>query len=311
MKWIELYEQLGDAGKVCRRCSISRPTLRKWVRRYQAQGPTGLESVSRRPHHSPTCKVTPELERTILNIRAAEGLGARRIQSELLIVHKTQLSQTAIQRTLDRHTTSLPKRARPKHVHKCYSACFPGERMQMDTMKVGPKLYQYTLIDDHSRFVFSDIYPSRSAKSTLAFFEHLGDAVVYPIVHLQTDNGTEFTAQPVVEFMLENCIKWRPITPGKPHLNGKVERVQRTIWEELYSRLDLGTVDVAEVLGLYLIRYNYRRIHGAFGMTPVERRSEHIWDAPERYEVQMAFDEQQERQLITERSISRAKFLLK
>jgi transposase-like protein len=33
--WVRLYEQLGDFGLVCRRCGISRPTLRKWWRRYQ------------------------------------------------------------------------------------------------------------------------------------------------------------------------------------------------------------------------------------------------------------------------------------
>jgi transposase-like protein len=36
--WVQLYEQLGHAGVVCRRCGISRPTLRKWWRRYQAEG---------------------------------------------------------------------------------------------------------------------------------------------------------------------------------------------------------------------------------------------------------------------------------
>jgi len=27
--WVKLYEQTGDAGFTCRRCGISRPTLRK------------------------------------------------------------------------------------------------------------------------------------------------------------------------------------------------------------------------------------------------------------------------------------------
>jgi len=33
--WIQLYEETNDAGLVCRRCGISRPTLRKWQRRFQ------------------------------------------------------------------------------------------------------------------------------------------------------------------------------------------------------------------------------------------------------------------------------------
>lgn len=310
LKWIELWEEVVDAGVVCRRCGISRPTLRKWLRRYQAQGIAGLESLSRRPNHTPTRKVTPELESKILGIQG-EGLGARRIKNELLFVHDVNLSQTTIQRTLDRNATRLLHRRRPRHIHKRYSASLPGERMQMDTMKVGPGLYQYTLIDDYSRFVYADIYPSRSVKSTLAFFKHLEDAVVYPIVRLQTDNGSEFTAQAVTELMLQNCIKWRPIAPGKPYLNGKVERVQRTIRDEMYSKLDLKTADVAEALGLYLMRYNYRRIHGALSKTPAETLHDGIWSAPERYAVEQVFDEQRERQLMKARNLKRLRLLLK
>ena len=62
LTWIRLYEETGDAGLTCRRCGISRPTLRKWWIRYQADGEAGLVSQSRRPHHSPTTKVIPEYE---------------------------------------------------------------------------------------------------------------------------------------------------------------------------------------------------------------------------------------------------------
>ena len=30
LTWITLYQQTQNAGLVCRRCGISRPTLRKW-----------------------------------------------------------------------------------------------------------------------------------------------------------------------------------------------------------------------------------------------------------------------------------------
>ncbi|MDJ8008242.1 helix-turn-helix domain-containing protein, partial [Salmonella enterica] len=56
LQWVKLYETSGDAGCVCRRCGISRPTLRKWWHRYLAQGIAGLESQSRRPKHSPSTK---------------------------------------------------------------------------------------------------------------------------------------------------------------------------------------------------------------------------------------------------------------
>ena len=53
LTWVRMYEQTGDAGLTCRRCGVSRPTLRKWWRRYQEEGVAGLIDRSRRPHRSP------------------------------------------------------------------------------------------------------------------------------------------------------------------------------------------------------------------------------------------------------------------
>lgn len=53
LKWVQLYEEIGNAGVVCLRCGISRPTLRKWWRRYQEHGLNGLQEQSRRPTTPP------------------------------------------------------------------------------------------------------------------------------------------------------------------------------------------------------------------------------------------------------------------
>lgn len=47
--WVQLYERAGNAGKVCCRRGISRPTLRKWWQRYQDFGIDGLKSRARNP----------------------------------------------------------------------------------------------------------------------------------------------------------------------------------------------------------------------------------------------------------------------
>ena len=67
--WVRLYEQLGDAGRVCRRCGISRPTLRKWWRRYETDGVAGLKDESRRPHCLAKQKVFAEQEALVLDLR--------------------------------------------------------------------------------------------------------------------------------------------------------------------------------------------------------------------------------------------------
>jgi len=43
-------------------------------------------------------------------------------------------------------------------------------------------------------------------------------------------------------------IKFRPIRPGAPHLNGKVERSQRTDFDEFYSIVDLNAPDLEDQL---------------------------------------------------------------
>jgi len=56
LTWVTMYLETNDAGFVCRRCGISRPTLRKWVNRYNKLGEEGLKDISRRPHNSPNTK---------------------------------------------------------------------------------------------------------------------------------------------------------------------------------------------------------------------------------------------------------------
>jgi len=42
LRWVNMYFETGNAGLVCTRCGISRPTLRKWLHRYQEAGEDGL-----------------------------------------------------------------------------------------------------------------------------------------------------------------------------------------------------------------------------------------------------------------------------
>jgi len=89
--WIRLYEQVGDAGLVCRRCGISRPTLRKGWRRYQAEGIVGLEEHSRRPHRAAGRKIFAEQEALILELRRTRQLGIKQLRNELLRDHGLRL----------------------------------------------------------------------------------------------------------------------------------------------------------------------------------------------------------------------------
>lgn len=73
--------------------------------------------------------------------------------------------------------------------------------------------------------------------------------------------------------MMEYCIKFRPIKPTSPHLNGKVERLQKTDLEEFYALADLSVFKkLREELGCWQFFYNWQRPHGALnGRTRIIR----------------------------------------
>lgn len=64
----------------------------------------------------------------------------------------------------------------------------------MDTCKIGPKLYQYTAIDDSTRYRVLRLYGRRTAANALDFLEAVLEEMPFPIQRIQTDRGREFFA---------------------------------------------------------------------------------------------------------------------
>lgn len=248
LKWVKLYEETQNAGLVCRRCEISRPTLRKWVQRYQAEGEAGLHTRSRRPEHSPNQKITAQVEQQVLELRQRLNIGVRRLQNELMREYAVQLGLEAIHKILKKHQVAplqQPRRSRPV---KRYQKAIPGERVQLDTCKVRPGVYLFTAIDDCSRYLVVGVYSRRSAKNMVHFItERVLEEMHFPVQRFQTDNGTEFTAYPVQDLLFSYSIKFRPIRPRAPHLNGKVERAQQTVLSEFFATLDSSVQSLAQI----------------------------------------------------------------
>lgn len=67
LAWVSLYLETKNAGYVCLHCGISRPTLRKWVGRYQISGIQGLKDLSKRPKSSPNTKINDELSYLVVS----------------------------------------------------------------------------------------------------------------------------------------------------------------------------------------------------------------------------------------------------
>lgn len=84
-------------------------------------------------------------------------------------------------------------------------------------------------------------------------------------------------------------VKFRPIRPRSPHLNGEVERARRTTLEEFWPTVDHAIDDLQDRLDEWHHFDDWQRPHGALGgRSPIDRiceslpqipPSEAVWDA--------------------------------
>ncbi len=260
---VTMYLETNDAGFVCRRCGISRHTLRKWVNRYNKLGEEELKDISRRPHNSPNTKINNSTINLIKSLRN-KNLGARRIQSELYRNNNCSISLASIHKVLKNlGVKPLVKLKRDKKF-KRYQKEIPGEMVQVDTCKIASGIYQYTAIDDCSRWRVLQIYSRRTANNTLLFIDEMIERFPFPLQKIQTDRGQEFFAVHVQTKLMEYGIKFRPNKPGSPHLNGKVERSQQTDLKEFYSIADLSDFrKLQDQSAEWEFYYNWHRPHSS------------------------------------------------
>ena len=224
-------------------------------------------------------------------------LGHRRIQNELQRLHGISLSTATIHKVLERLKQPLlnHKRAFGKQVIR-YSRPIPGDRIQMDVCKISAGVYQYTAIDDCTRYKVLRLYSRRTASNTMQFLDAVIEEMPLAIQRIQTDRGREFFATQFQERLLEWGIKFRPIKPASPHLNGKVERSQRTDLDEFYSTVDLKDPQLPDLLAEWQQYYNWDHAHSSLlGKTPVERLAELAEKALLWEEVAAKFDPSKER----------------
>ncbi len=140
----------------------------------------------------------------MLQMRKERKLGHRRMQSELYRLHDKRLSLATIHKLLARLGLRQlsPKRSWRKQRRKSYSRPIPGDRVQIDVCKILPGLYQYTAIDDCSRYKVIALYQRKIATNTLNFLERVMEEMPFPIQRVQTDRGREFFAVKVQQCLM-------------------------------------------------------------------------------------------------------------
>ncbi len=224
-------------------------------------------------------------------------MGARRLQSELRRNHGIRLSLATIHEVFEGHDVPPLQRSLPnrKTVAR-YSRPIPGDRIQMDTCKIAPGVYQYTAVDDCSRCRVLAVYSRRTAANTLDFLDRVIEEMPFPIQRIQTDRGREFFTEKVQRRLMDLHIKFHPNKPRSPHLNGKVERSQKTDLHEFWAAVDIASPNLDELLDQWQHYYNWDRPHGALhGKSPIDCVCELLDRTPLAHQVANAYDRAGER----------------
>ena len=293
LKYAEKY----GVTKAAIKYNVNRQYIYRWKRRYNGDIQS-LANKSHRPHHHPNQHTEAELQK-IKNFR-------RRNPNTGLVVLWVKLrrsgytrSITGLYRVLRSQGQMAVKLPNPKYIPKPYEKMrFPGERVQIDVKFVpeacivgdaaGEKFYQYTAIDEFSRWRYLEAFQEHSTYSSAQFLEHLIKAAPFKILCVQTDNGTEFTKRllpgdngpSLFETRLEQAgIRHKLIRPYTPRHNGKVERSHRKDNESFYaSHKFYSFEDFKNQLAVRCRNYNRFPIRPLGWLSPIEFLAKYTTD---------------------------------
>lgn len=155
-------------------------------------------------------------------------------------------------------------RLRPTHRDHVWSYDFVQDRTSE-----GRSFRMLTLIDEHSRECLAiDVARRLTSEDVL---ERLSDLFVRRGLpqYLRSDNGSEFTANKVREWLSRVGVTTLFIEPGSPWENGYVESFNGKLRDELLAREQFDTLLEAKVLVERWRRdYNTRRPHSSLGYRP-------------------------------------------
>jgi transposase InsO family protein len=291
LRMIQWYEDHGrNARLTCRHFGHYPSTFYHWLRRYQREGPQGLEDRSRRPRRVRKPTWSKDLAQAVLHLREKHAGWGKDKLGPLLREKGWQVSTSMVGRIIrqmrQRDLLWEPdlrdpwqvrrRRKRPYAVRKPrdYSVAAPGDLVQVDTADIrlcpGQVYKHFTARDVFTRWDVLDVYYRATAQAATLFLDALLARMPFPVRAIQVDGGSEFKAQ-FEEACRERGIHLFVLPPRSPKLNAHVERAQRTHREEFYNMLDPpdSLSQLRRRLRAWETVYNSIRPHQALGqVTP-------------------------------------------
>ena len=264
-------------------------TVSKWVARFEAEGPAGLQDRSSRPKRlrDPTPAETVE---RIIALRRQRFTGQQ-------IAQQSGVSPATVSRILRAAKLSRARDLEPAQPVIRYERQTPGELIHLDIKKlarfdkVGHRItgdrsagesrgagweFVHVSIDDASRLAFSQVMPDETALSAVRF---LKAAVAYyaslgvKVARVMTDNGSCYKSFAFRDACAELGLTHIRTRPYTPKTNGKAERfIQTALREWAYAQVYATSRQRAAELPVWLHRYNWHRPHGGINSrTPISR----------------------------------------
>jgi transposase InsO family protein len=275
--------------------NVAKSTVHTWVARWRTAGAAERESLAcledrpSRPKHSPRLLSEADHDR-VCEVRRRTGWGPRLIATEVEIPHST------VHRALRRRGCSRQARPERGAVVRYEWPC-PGDLVHMDVKRfarfsrpghavTGDRYrsgaekrsgvgweYAHSLVDDHSRLAYTELYPDERAPSVTAFTER---ALRFFASHgieverLMTDNHLSYARNSSLrELLARRRIRHLFIEVRRPQTNGKVERYHQTLKREwALGQRYRSSQHRALALPHWLTHYNERRRHSAIGDRP-------------------------------------------
>lgn len=231
---------------------ISRQAIYEWRNKYDGKSWKSLVDKSHRPHHHPNEHTAEEKEMILRRYP--------RYKDDMIMLwdslRKSGYTRTynGLVRVVNKWLKPEIKKKQTKKPKPYKRAEYPGQKIQVDVKFVpsyctvnGKKYYQYTAIDECTRWVYRELYDEHSTYSSKDFLIKLLKAFPTPIREVQTDNGSEFTMalrvkdkehKTMFEEALETLgIRYHRIRVATPQHNGKVERQHRIDEQRFYKKM--------------------------------------------------------------------------
>lgn len=243
----------GNITATARQFRISRQSVHRWIARWDKT----LESLmdrSHRPRRHPSQQTQQEIDLVLKVARHNKRLGMVCLWVHLKMDFGYNRTQTALYKLLRREGVLATPKKRKRRKNKSYEPIqMPGERFQMDVKYVpkncltgslaGKKLYQYTAIDECTRWRYIAVFDELSTHNSVEFFYQVLERFPFEIRCIQTDNGAEFTSRytgsnhpsPFEAELAAFGVRHKLIAPATPRHNGKVERSHRSDQERFYN----------------------------------------------------------------------------